>query len=164
MRRFLSLLLFTNPSFLQPEHLLLNDSPRFPRSSGPSCGMPARLPRQTSHANTCRRTAMPAGQICQPHCRLNGATDERRPGRRRPGTEDLPLPQYDKPLAGLDIYAANDEPVTIAPGDVKLIPAAFTWSITGTGQVGPAADWFATLASCSRTPGTIDADYRGGLR
>jgi dUTP pyrophosphatase len=43
--------------------------------------------------------------------------------RRRAGLDDLPLPQYmTAHAAGLDLYAANDEPITIAPGDIKLIP------------------------------------------
>ena len=43
--------------------------------------------------------------------------------RRAPHTADLPLPQYmTAHAAGLDLYAANAEPITIAPGEIKLIP------------------------------------------
>ena len=43
--------------------------------------------------------------------------------RRRPGIEDLPLPRYmTEQSAGMDLYAANEEPITIAPGEIKLIP------------------------------------------
>jgi len=88
--------------------------------------------------------------------------------RRRPGTEDLPLPQYmTAHSAGLDIYAANDEPVTIAPGDVKLIPTGLYLEIPPghEGQVrarsGLALRHGLMLPNA---PGTIDADYRGELQ
>jgi len=87
---------------------------------------------------------------------------------RRPGTEDLPLPQYmTAHSAGLDIYAANDEPVTIAPGDVKLIPTGLYLEIPPghEGQVrarsGLALRHGLMLPNA---PGTIDADYRGELQ
>ena len=43
--------------------------------------------------------------------------------RRRAGLEDLPLPKYmTEHSAGMDLYAANDEPIEIEPGQIKLIP------------------------------------------
>ncbi len=88
--------------------------------------------------------------------------------RRRPGLEDLPLPQYmSAHAAGLDLYAANDTPITIAPGDVKLIPTGLFVEIPigYEGQVrarsGLALKHGLMLPNA---PGTIDADYRGELQ
>jgi dUTP pyrophosphatase len=88
--------------------------------------------------------------------------------RRRPGLEDLPLPQYmSEHAAGLDLYAANAEPITIAPGEVKLIPTGLFLEIPPgyEGQVrarsGLALRHGLMLPNA---PGTIDADYRGELQ
>ena len=87
--------------------------------------------------------------------------------RRRPGTEDLPLPRYMTELsAGLDLYAANEEPITMAPGDIKLVPTGLFLEIPPgyEGQVrarsGLALRHGLMLPNA---PGTIDADYRGEL-
>jgi len=88
--------------------------------------------------------------------------------RRRPGLEDLPLPKYmTEHSAGLDLYAANDEPITIAPGEIKLIPTGLFLEIPPgyEGQVrarsGLALRHGLMLPNA---PGTIDADYRGELQ
>ncbi len=88
--------------------------------------------------------------------------------RRRPGTEDLPPPQYmSEHAAGLDLHAANDEPITIAPGEIKLIPTGLFLEIPigYEGQVrarsGLALRHGLMLPN---SPGTIDADYRGELQ
>ena len=88
--------------------------------------------------------------------------------RRRPETRDLPLPQYmSAHAAGLDLYAANDEPVTIAPGDVTLVPTGLFVEIPPgcEGQVrarsGLALRYGLLVANA---PGTIDADYRGEVQ
>lgn len=87
---------------------------------------------------------------------------------RKPGTEDLPLPQYQtEHSAGLDLHAACAEPQTIAPGEVKLVPTGLFVEIpTGCeGQVrarsGLALKHGLMLPNA---PGTIDADYRGELQ
>jgi len=88
--------------------------------------------------------------------------------RRRPGTEDLPLPRYmTEHSAGLDLFAANDEPITIAPGEIKLVPTGLFVEIPPgyEGQVrarsGLALRHGLMLPNA---PGTIDADYRGELQ
>ncbi|MBP7747109.1 MAG: dUTP diphosphatase [Phycisphaerae bacterium] len=88
--------------------------------------------------------------------------------RRRAGLDDLPLPQYmTAHAAGLDLYAANDEPITIAPGEIKLIPTGLFVEIPPgyEGQVrarsGLALRHGLMLPN---SPGTIDADYRGELQ
>ena len=88
--------------------------------------------------------------------------------RRRAGSVDLPLPQYmTEHSAGLDLYAANDEPITIEPGQIKLIPTGLFLEIPPgyEGQVrarsGLALRHGLMLPNA---PGTIDADYRGELQ
>jgi dUTP pyrophosphatase len=88
--------------------------------------------------------------------------------QRRPGTEDLPLPSYQtEHAAGLDLHAANPEPLTIAPGDVTLVPTGLFVEIPVgyEGQVrarsGLALKHGLMLPN---SPGTIDADYRGELQ
>ncbi len=88
--------------------------------------------------------------------------------RRRPGTEDLPLPAYmTDHAAGLDLHAANDEPIRVEPGDVKLVPTGLFVEIPPgcEGQIrarsGLALRHGLMLPNA---PGTIDADYRGELQ
>lgn len=88
--------------------------------------------------------------------------------RRRAGLDDLPLPRYmTAHAAGLDLYAANAEPITIAPGEIKLIPTGLFVEIPPgyEGQVrarsGLALRHGLMLPN---SPGTIDADYRGELQ
>ena len=88
--------------------------------------------------------------------------------RRRAGTEDLPAPQYmSEHAAGLDLHAANDEPIEIAPGEIKLVPTGLYVEIPAgfEGQVrarsGLALRHGLMLPNA---PGTIDADYRGELQ
>lgn len=88
--------------------------------------------------------------------------------RRRSGLEDLPLPQYmSAHAAGLDLYAANDTPITIAPGEIKLVPTGLHVEI----PVGYEGQVRARSGLALRhglmlpnAPGTIDSDYRGELR
>lgn len=88
--------------------------------------------------------------------------------RRRPGLEDLPLPHYmSAHAAGLDLYAANDEPITIAPGEIKLIPTGLFVEIPP-GYEGQVRARSGLALRCGlmlpNAPGTIDADYRGELQ
>ena len=49
---------------------------------------------------------------------------------RKPGTEDVPPPRYmSEHASGMDVCAAVEEPVTIAPGEIKLIPTGLTVAI-----------------------------------
>jgi dUTP pyrophosphatase len=66
--------------------------------------------------------------------------------------------------AGFDLPAAVDSPLTIAPGEIRLIPCGFAMALPPgyEAQVRPRSG----LASkhgitMINTPGTIDADYRG---
>ncbi len=87
---------------------------------------------------------------------------------RRPDARDLPLPRYmSEQAAGLDLHAANDAPITIAPGEIKLVPTGLFVEIPPgyEGQVrarsGLALRHGLMLPN---SPGTIDADYRGELQ
>jgi len=84
---------------------------------------------------------------------------------RRPGTEDVPLPRYmSEHASGMDVCAAVEGPVTIAPGEVKLIPTGLFLAIPPGYEVqvrprsGLALKHGLTVVNA---PGTIDSDYRG---
>jgi dUTP pyrophosphatase len=88
--------------------------------------------------------------------------------RRLPGADDLPLPAYATPgAAGVDLYAAVTEPVTLLPGERLLVPTGISLALPEgyEAQVRPrsglALKYGVTLLN---TPGTIDADYRGEIK
>ncbi len=81
------------------------------------------------------------------------------------GAEDLPLPCYmTKSAAGMDLYANVDEPVTLSPGQRRLVPSGIKLALPEgfEAQIRPrsglALKHGITLLN---SPGTIDADYRG---
>ncbi len=85
--------------------------------------------------------------------------------KRRPGCEDLPLPQYmSKGSSGMDLYADVDGQVILNPGERKLISAGIFLSLPEGFEAqtrprsGLALNNGITLVN---TPGTIDSDYRG---
>jgi len=85
--------------------------------------------------------------------------------RRKPGCEDLSLPRYmSEAAAGMDVCAAVDEPVVLAPGEVKLIPTGLYVAVPAGYEVqvrprsGLALKHGLVIVN---SPGTIDADYRG---
>ena len=85
--------------------------------------------------------------------------------RRKKGCEDLPLPRYmSDAAAGLDLCAANDEPIVLEPGQIRLVPTGIYVAVPGgyEGQLRPrsglALKHGLTLVNA---PGTIDSDYRG---
>ena len=81
------------------------------------------------------------------------------------GFEDLPLPQKQTAgAAGFDLFAAVEQPVTLAPGSVRLIPAGFRMSIPEgyEAQVRPRSGLALKHGiGVLNSPGTIDPDYRG---
>jgi dUTP pyrophosphatase len=69
--------------------------------------------------------------------------------------------------AGLDLAAALDAPVTLAPGARALVPTGLALAIPDghEGQVRPRSGLAARHGvTCLNTPGTIDADYRGEVK
>ena len=85
--------------------------------------------------------------------------------RPKEGCHDVPQPQYmSEHAAGMDICAACEDEVTIAPGEIKLIPCGFYMAVPVGYEAqmrprsGLAIKHGITLPN---SPGTIDADYRG---
>ncbi len=80
---------------------------------------------------------------------------------------DLPLPAYQTAQsAGMDIRAALDRAVTLAPGERKLIPTGFALALPPgyEAQIRPRSGLaFEHGISQLNTPGTVDADYRGEI-
>ncbi|AZN40902.1 dUTP diphosphatase [Paenibacillus albus] len=88
--------------------------------------------------------------------------------KRLPGNEDLQLPRKMSELAaGFDLQAALTEPVTLQPGERKLIPTGFSMAMPGEleAQIRPRSGLaFKHGITCLNSPGTIDADYRGEVK
>jgi len=85
--------------------------------------------------------------------------------RRKAGCEDLPLPRYmSEAAAGMDVCAAVDEPLTLGPGDVKLVPTGLFLAVPKGYEVQVRPRSGLALAHglvVVNSPGTIDSDYRG---
>lgn len=84
---------------------------------------------------------------------------------RRAGTEHLPLPAYQSAHAsGMDLLAAVDAPVVIAPGQRALVPTGLYIAVPPgcEAQVRARSGLALKQGICVLNgPGTIDADYRG---
>ena len=84
---------------------------------------------------------------------------------RDPGSEDIELPAYQSEgSSGMDVRAAVEDPVTLEPGDIKLIPTGLRMAVP-VGyeiQVRPRSGMSLKHGiTVVNAPGTIDADYRG---
>ncbi|MCF8025835.1 MAG: dUTP diphosphatase [Desulfobacteraceae bacterium] len=89
--------------------------------------------------------------------------------RIRPESDgDIPHPQYmTAQSAGMDMYAAVSEPVTLAPGQIRLIPTGFAISLPENheAQIRPRSGLAVKHGiGLINAPGTIDADYRGEIQ
>ena len=88
--------------------------------------------------------------------------------KRQPGTEDVPLPEYmSRHASGMDVRAAVTEPVTLAPGQVGLIPTGFHIAVPPgyEAQLRPRSGLaLKNGIMVVNSPGTIDADYRGEVK
>ncbi len=83
-------------------------------------------------------------------------------------TSTNPLPQYATALsAGMDLYANNDEPITLQSLDRVLIPTGLYIELSQgyEAQIRPRSGlaWKHGI-SIPNSPGTIDADYRGEIK
>jgi len=87
---------------------------------------------------------------------------------RLPGSEDIPLPCYmSEGASGMDLYSANAEPVTLAPGEIKLLPTGIRIELPPgyEAQIRPRSGLAAKHGvTVVNTPGTIDSDYRGEVK
>ncbi|HLV64997.1 MAG TPA: dUTP diphosphatase [Polyangiaceae bacterium] len=84
---------------------------------------------------------------------------------RRTGPVRVGLPEYRTAgAAGLDLEAALEEPMMLAPGERRLVPTGLVLEIPEgyEGQVRPRSGLALRHGiSMVNAPGTIDADYRG---
>lgn len=89
------------------------------------------------------------------------------PVRRLPHGMDLPLPAYASPgSAGLDLLAAIESEMEIAPGERHLVPSGISIALPEghEAQVRPRSGLALQHGlSILNSPGTIDADYRGEI-
>ena len=86
----------------------------------------------------------------------------------RVGPIEVPLPAYQSGGAvGLDLCAAVPAPVTLSPGERRLIPTGHAVAIPAghEGQVRPRSGLALRHGvTVLNAPGTVDPDYRGELR
>ena len=82
-----------------------------------------------------------------------------------PEAQDLPVPAAATiDSAGADLRAALREPVTLQPGEYRMVSTGMRMHIPRgyEGQVRPRSGLAAKHGiTCLNAPGTIDADYRG---
>jgi dUTP pyrophosphatase len=75
------------------------------------------------------------------------------------------VPSYQSEhAAGMDLYSANKDPITIDPGEIALIPLGFAMALPDNyeAQVRPRSGLGSKFGvTLPNAPGTIDADYRG---
>ena len=88
--------------------------------------------------------------------------------RRLPHAADLPLPAYATALAaGLDLCAAVERDVVLAPGDRAAVPTGYVIALPEgyEAQVRPRSGLALKHGiTLPNSPGTIDADYRGEVQ
>lgn len=89
--------------------------------------------------------------------------------RIRPDQDaDIPLPRYMTPhAAGMDLFAAIDQPVALEAGEISLIPTGIAISLPDglEAQIRPRSGLAVKYGiGLINAPGTIDADYRGEIR
>lgn len=81
---------------------------------------------------------------------------------------DLPLPCYaTHQSAGMDLRAANTDPITLQPGQRELIPTGLMMAIPSgyEAQIRPRSGLaFKHGITMLNSPGTIDSDYRGEIK
>jgi dUTP pyrophosphatase len=87
--------------------------------------------------------------------------------KRLPDGEDIALPEYEtQGASGLDLRAAVREPLTLQPGEIRLVPTGFAVSIPRgyEAQIRPRSGLALRYGiGMVNSPGTIDSDYRGEI-
>lgn len=85
-----------------------------------------------------------------------------------PHAKDLSLPHYaTAQSAGMDLEAAIEAPVTLQPGERKLIETGLSIALPDMyeAQIRPRSGLaFKHGVTVLNSPGTIDADYRGEIK
>ena len=84
------------------------------------------------------------------------------------GSEDLSLPRYmTEHAAGMDVVAAVEAQLVIAPGERALVPTGIAIALPEgyEAQIRPRSGLaLKNGVTLANSPGTIDADYRGEIR
>ncbi len=82
--------------------------------------------------------------------------------------KDIPLPRYmTVQSSGMDICAALNEDLVLAPGRISLVPTGFAMALPDgfEAQIRPRSGLAVKHGiSIINAPGTIDADYRGEVK
>lgn len=82
--------------------------------------------------------------------------------------QDIPLPRYmTAQSSGMDICAALDDDLVLAPGRISLVPTGFAMSLPRgfEAQIRPRSGLAVKHGiGIINAPGTIDADYRGEVK
>ena len=85
-----------------------------------------------------------------------------------PHGQDLPLPAYQSiGAAGMDLYSANEAPITLEPLQRIAVPTGLSMAIPSgyEAQVRPRSGLaFRNGITVLNSPGTIDSDYRGEVK
>lgn len=88
--------------------------------------------------------------------------------QRLEGASEVELPSYKtEGSAGMDLRAANPEPLTLRPGERALIPTGFKMVLPDgfEAQIRPRSGLaFKHGITMLNSPGTIDSDYRGEVK
>ncbi len=88
--------------------------------------------------------------------------------QRLEGGSDIDLPSYETSgSAGMDLRAANPEPIQLKPGKRMLIPTGFKMALPEgfEAQIRPRSGLaFRNGITMLNSPGTIDSDYRGEVK
>lgn len=88
--------------------------------------------------------------------------------KKLPNGANLPLPHYATPgSAGLDLLAATDSEIALAPGARMAVPTgiAIELPLGVEAQVRPRSGLALNHGiTCLNAPGTIDSDYRGEIK
>lgn len=88
--------------------------------------------------------------------------------KRLPHSDGLPLPAYQtEDAAGLDLLAALEEPIILAPLGRALVPTGLAIALPSgyEAQIRPRSGLAAKHGiTVLNSPGTVDADYRGEVK
>jgi dUTP pyrophosphatase len=88
--------------------------------------------------------------------------------RLNPDATDVPLPAYaTEGSAGMDIHAAVQDSLMVAPGQTVLVPTGFAIAVPRgfEAQIRPRSGLaLKSNIGVLNSPGTIDSDYRGEVR
>jgi dUTP pyrophosphatase len=87
--------------------------------------------------------------------------------KRLDGDKDIPLPAYEsKGSSGMDVRASIKTPLTLKPGEIRLVPTGLKVSVPlgYEAQIRPRSGLALRHGiGMVNSPGTIDADYRGEI-